>query len=165
MNCPACAHPMTEITTGAIAVDACQGGCGGLWFDPRELRKVDERHEGGGEALLDIPRSLKSRVDLDARRRCPRCPDTVLMRRLSSPQSRVTVDECPACGGFFLDPGELARIREESADAEPPGEPPPRVLPPEFAEQVAALEAQSQREVHESSLLTGLFQYLGWRIR
>ena len=38
MNCPACGNVMTEVTAGDIRVDACKGGCGGLWFDEWELR-------------------------------------------------------------------------------------------------------------------------------
>ena len=35
------------------------------------------------------------------------------MRHFYSPQRRVEVDECPNCGGVWLDAGELASIREE----------------------------------------------------
>jgi uncharacterized protein len=35
------------------------------------------------------------------------------MRHFFSPLRRVEVDECPQCGGYWLDAGELAAIREE----------------------------------------------------
>jgi len=41
------------------------------------------------------------------------CPDSVLMRHFFSAQRAVTVDECPTCGGVWLDAGELDRIRSE----------------------------------------------------
>lgn len=40
MNCPACGTAMTEVTVANVKVDACQGGCGGIWFDQFELAKV-----------------------------------------------------------------------------------------------------------------------------
>jgi hypothetical protein len=104
---------MTERQVGGIVVDACDGGCGGLWFDNRELQKVDEAHEAAGEALLDVRRDPRSRADLAARRRCPRCADVVLSRHFTSVTREVTIDDCPACGGVFLDQGELGAIRTE----------------------------------------------------
>lgn len=37
MNCPACARELTKTTAGPITVDACVGGCAGVWFDNFEL--------------------------------------------------------------------------------------------------------------------------------
>ena len=45
MNCPACSRPLTKLTVEDVDVDACHGGCGGLWFDNFELAKFDEPHE------------------------------------------------------------------------------------------------------------------------
>jgi len=36
-----------------------------------------------------------------------------MLRHFESMQRRVTVDECPQCGGEWLDAGELATIRSE----------------------------------------------------
>lgn len=118
MHCPACGRTLTERQIGAIVVDVCDGGCGGLWFDNRELQKVDEAHEAMGEALLDVRRDPRARADLASRRRCPRCDDVVLMRHFTSVKREVTIDECPACGGVFLDHGELRAIRTEFATEE-----------------------------------------------
>src|SRR3989442_3588149 len=75
MQCPACGNRMTEVKTGDITVDACTGGCGGLWFDHFELRKVDEPTQSAGESLLNIPQNPKVKVDQSQRRKCPRDPD------------------------------------------------------------------------------------------
>ena len=53
MKCPACKNDLEEIIIDDIAVDACQNGCGGIWFDRFEHQKVDEPHESAGEKLLD----------------------------------------------------------------------------------------------------------------
>jgi Zn-finger nucleic acid-binding protein len=94
----------------------CAGGCGGVWFDAFELLAVDEPGEAVGD-LLDIPydRDVKAH---GGRRDCPHCPGTVMMQHWFSVAREVQVDECPRCGGFFLDRGELAAIREQFPDEE-----------------------------------------------
>ena len=54
---------------GGITVDACVGGCGGIWSDRYELMRVDESHdESAGEKLLHIERDPTS--PWTARRGC-----------------------------------------------------------------------------------------------
>lgn len=115
MNCPACGHALTEITTSGITVDVCDGGCGGVWFDNYELDRVDEAHEPADDFLLGVVRDPAPVMDTSARRHCPRCPDLVMMRHFVSVRREVEVDECPGCGGVFLDHGELAAIRNQFA--------------------------------------------------
>jgi len=113
MNCPACGHLLTPVDVSHVAVDVCQDGCAGIWFDQRELRLFDESSEDAGQILIALAREPRVAVDATLRRRCPRCPDSVLMRHFFSAQRAVTVDECPTCGGVWLDAGELDRIRSE----------------------------------------------------
>ena len=113
MKCPACENQLTQIVAGSITVDACEGGCGGVWFDRFELEKVDEPHERAGEVLLNIEKNPQINVDEAKKRRCPRCMNVVMMRHFFSVKRQVLVDECPKCGGFWLDAGELAKIRNE----------------------------------------------------
>ncbi len=113
MNCPACGRELTQRTAGGVTVDACEGGCGGVWFDQLELQKLDDADEAAGEELLDVPRDPAARVDYEARWKCPKCPDTVMMRHFYSPKRQVEVDECASCGGFWLDAGELTHIRDQ----------------------------------------------------
>lgn len=111
MNCPACDRPLQPLKAGSITVDACIGGCGGIWFDAFEMQKVDESHERMGEPLLDIPCDPSVQVDFDRRRKCPRCETVVMLRHTHKDNPAVQVDECPGCGGFWLDAGELGLIR------------------------------------------------------
>jgi Zn-finger nucleic acid-binding protein len=111
MDCPACATTLTQTKAGEILVDACAGGCGGLWFDNFELMKVDEPAESAGAELLDIPRDASIEVDHEAARTCPKCEDTAMLRHLFNPAHKVEVDECPRCAGVWLDAGELSDIR------------------------------------------------------
>jgi Zn-finger nucleic acid-binding protein len=112
---------LTETQVGAVVVDVCHGGCGGIWFDLFELQRVDEQHEAAGEPLLNIPRDPALKVDFARKRDCPRCEGIKLKRHFFSAKRQVEVDQCPNCGGYWLDAGELEKIRaEKAAAAEPP---------------------------------------------
>ena len=115
MKCPACDHELQEMTVEDLTVDVCQNGCGGIWFDWFELQKVDEPSEQIGEALLNIEKDPACRPDHSKKRNCPRCRDVVMMRHFFSTLMAVAVDECPKCGGYWLDAGELKQIREQFA--------------------------------------------------
>jgi len=116
MKCPACFNELTEIQVGSLAVDACQGGCGGVWFDAFELQQVDEQDEAAGEPLLHIRRDERLVLDKSRKRECPRCAGIKLHRHFFSAKRRVEVDQCPNCGGYWLDAGELAMIRAETSE-------------------------------------------------
>ena len=116
MKCPACFNELTQLQVGSLVVDACQGGCGGIWFDAFELQQVDEETEPGGP-LLTIERDPQVVVDGSRKRECPRCAGIRLHRHFFSAKRRVEVDECPGCGGYWLDAGELAQIRAERSEA------------------------------------------------
>jgi Zn-finger nucleic acid-binding protein len=113
MKCPACFHELTEYKFGGVTVDACAGGCAGMWFDAFELQRVDEPHEVPGEHLLRVQRDPKLTVDFSRRRDCPRCMGVKLKRHFFSARKEVEVDHCPNCGGYWLDAGELEKIRTE----------------------------------------------------
>ena len=110
MRCPACGTAMTEVATGSIKVQACRGGCGGLWFDEWSLRKLEAQGPSAGAELLKVPQNSAVHVDPNQRRKCPVDQDIVMTRHFWSVKREVTVDQCPKCEGVFLDPGELAEI-------------------------------------------------------
>ena len=118
MECPACGNTLTRMTVADVTVDVCQGGCGGIWFDNQEVRKLDDREEAAGEALLDVQRDPNVTVDHDAQWGCPRCGHPAMTRHFYSPKRAVEVDECPRCGGVWLDSGELATIRTQYESGE-----------------------------------------------
>jgi len=119
MKCPACFNELTQQQIGSLVVDVCDGGCGGVWFDAFELQRADEEQEEVGERLLSIRRDPQLQVDPSRKRQCPRCTHMKLRRHFFSAKRRVEVDECPNCGGYWLDFGELSQIRaEKSEDAQ-----------------------------------------------
>ena len=116
MNCPACGGELSSNEAAGIEVDVC-ASCGGIWFDPFELMKVDEPHESAGEALLDVAGDHRVAVDHENPRQCPR-DGAQLARHFFSVKKQAEVDECPECGGVWLDVGELATIRTQFASEE-----------------------------------------------
>jgi len=113
MECPACSRQLKQMEVGEIVVDVCENGCGGIWFDNYEIQKVDEKHEAAGEELLNIARDPNVKVDHSQKRSCPKCPDQPMMQHFFSIKREVEVDECPACGGIWLDYGELGQMRDQ----------------------------------------------------
>jgi len=119
MKCPACFNELTQTQVGSLKVDVCEGGCAGVWFDAFELQRADDQQDVAGERLLNIRRDERVRVDPLRKRECPQCSGIKLRRHFFNAQRRVEVDECPNCGGYWLDAGELAQIRfEKSQDAQ-----------------------------------------------
>jgi Zn-finger nucleic acid-binding protein len=116
MNCPACDNRLTPVTAGGVTVDVCKSGCGGIWFDNFELPKLKDPLNFDATLLLQADYSGHVPVDFEKRRNCPKCPDIVMMRHFFSQRRQVQVDECPNCGGMWLDAGELAMIRKETAE-------------------------------------------------
>lgn len=119
LNCPACNFGLTEFTLGGITVDACHGGCGGIWFDAFELQHLDEERELPDEYLLRIQINPRIKVDFSRKRACPRCPGVMLQRHFYSVRREVEVDHCPGCGGYWLDAGEFEKIRRETSAPAP----------------------------------------------
>ena len=56
INCPACGKPMQKvyITNTGFYLDICTDGCGGIFFDNKELKHFDEYHENIDEIMYVI---------------------------------------------------------------------------------------------------------------
>jgi hypothetical protein len=103
-----------------MTLDVCYGGCGGIWFDATELERVSASAATTLHTIWNVP---TSNVKLTEPRMCPRCPDLVLERKWFSETKQVEIDQCPKCGGVWLDAGEFTRIYDEikGAKTAPPG--------------------------------------------
>ena len=112
MNCPRTGTQLREVDIDGTKVDVSEA-CGGLWLDSYELLKFDEAKESAGEKLIDLM-SEYSGDDIypEQRLNCPRDSEVVMMRRFYSVKRQIEIDECPKCGGIWLDAGELTKIRE-----------------------------------------------------
>ncbi len=159
MNCPACGKALREMTAGDVKVDVCDGGCGGVWFDNFELQKVDEQHESAGEVLLDIGRDQGAAVDHAARKNCPKCDGQVMMRHFAGVKKEVEVDECPACGGFWLDFGELATIRTQFASEEEKAKATEAYFADVFGDEFDKMRAESDATLKKARRIAHLFRF------
>jgi Zn-finger nucleic acid-binding protein len=121
MKCPACKEPLREKSASGMTLDLCYGGCGGIWFDATELERVDARAATTLHTIWQGP--VGPIVPLSEPRLCPRCPERALERKWFSNLEKVEIDQCPACGGIWLDAGEFSRIYDEikGAKVAPPG--------------------------------------------
>lgn|SRR5574344_52988 len=114
LRCPACQKPMTKVFVPkeGVNVDICLDGCGGMYFDNRELTYFDEQSEGIDNILEAIQGKTFEPVDQNNFRSCPVC-GARMVKNFTSDKRHITIDECYSCGGKFLDAGELVALREE----------------------------------------------------
>jgi uncharacterized protein len=161
MNCPACHRELRPRIVGDVTVDVCSDGCGGIWFDQGELRKFDEPNEAAGEQLLDIPHPANVTVDRSQRYRCTKCADSLLMRHLFSAKQAVTVDECPTCGGVWLDPGELRQIRSEYPSEAARREAAQRYMQEILGPELAMRRAERQEDLARTRRFANMFRFIG----
>lgn len=113
MRCPACLNGLNQLLVGDVIIDACQDGCGGIWCDRFEIKKLNQLGDSEIDEILNLAKNKKIEVVQNKKRRCPKCKDIVMQRHFFSVKKQVLVDECPKCGGFWLDAGELGNIRQE----------------------------------------------------
>ena len=112
LTCPACGKTMKKvlIPSAGINIDICLDGCGGIFFDNRELNKFDESHENADEILKLIEGREFQKIDESETRKCPVCH--IPMVKMGSGTGGVQIDVCNKCGAKFLGNGELLKIRE-----------------------------------------------------
>jgi uncharacterized protein len=88
-------------------VDVC-GGCGCMWFDPRELATATAC-ETTASSIDDPPpqrRGISKHVLATSKLVCPRDKHALVVREHFD-QPHVDIDQCPECSGVLLEPGEL----------------------------------------------------------
>ena len=114
MNCPACNNELQLVKITGVKVQACQGSCGGLWFEWNAIKKLKDRNPAAGAELLHVERAEGVHVFRDVQHPCPHCIHTLLYRHCFSKPFSYEVDQCSKCAGFWLDVGALARAPLQS---------------------------------------------------
>ena len=111
IKCPACGKVMKKIyiPDAAVIIDICFDGCGGIFFDNRELEKFDEKHDNIDKLIELIEKKEFIPVNDNESRLCPVCGAAML--KMGAAEGTVQIDVCQTCGGKFLDNGELQKIR------------------------------------------------------
>ena len=111
--CPRDGTPITSRLLGGPTLDfnlhECPT-CKGMWLDRGELQKL--MHDAEVEALL---RNYAAPAKNPAP--CPRDGEPMERRKIED----VEVDLCEACGGFWLDRGELEPLEESVHEIEEEG--------------------------------------------
>ncbi len=141
MICPACAAQLSALKLPGLTVDVCRAGCGGIWFDNFELSKVDAAHEPLGEALMKVEPNPAATI-VPNKRPCPKCLGIIMLQHKFSPEKPVVVDECPNCGGVWLDGGELTEIRRPAVAKEDRIEATQKFFNSLLTQELAQLKAQ-----------------------
>lgn len=160
MKCPACENQLQQMTVDDVTVDICKGGCGGIWFDNFEFKKFDEPHESAGEALLDTEPNKAVVVDHSKRLKCPKCDDTVMMRHFFSVKHEVEIDECPRCGGIWLDAGELKHIRTLFETEQQRKQAAEEYFSELFGAQFAAMKAEDEAKLAKAQKFANMFRFI-----
>lgn len=160
MECPVCGKQLQQMTAGDVTVDVCKGGCGGIWFDNFELKKFDESHESAGEQLLKIERDESLTIDHSKRLNCPKCSNVVMMRHFFSVKKQAEVDECPGCGGFWLDAGELYKIRNLFKTEEERHKAANEYFQEVFGDKLAAMRAEDEAKLQKTRKIANMFRFI-----
>ncbi len=108
INCPKCSAEMTLVSYDQIKVDRCTA-CGGLWFQPEELRALRDDIWMADYILDSGNKRVGKKANAIKDINCPECG--VLMNQESDPeQPHITYESCPAGHGTYLDAGEFTDI-------------------------------------------------------
>lgn len=161
MKCPRTGEELKEIEVCGVMVDISEA-CGGVWFDNFELSRFDEAHKSAGDELMKIMDQYRNDdIDLKEKIKCPRCTDVVLHRHYFSVKRTVEIDECPECGGVWLDPGELANIRAEYKTEKERNAEGAKFVDDIYAESELKKELEKHRiEKKQSSFFDKIFKFL-----
>ena len=108
MDCPKCSGEMEQVYYSRIEVDRCTQ-CGGLWFQPEELRRLrddvwmaDYIIDTGDKGVGKEANALKDY-------HCPICGEE-MQRDFDADQPHITYENCPNGHGTYLDAGELTDL-------------------------------------------------------
>lgn len=116
MKCPACQNTLQESVVAGVKVQACQGECGGLWFDRFQLKKIKAVKPGTGQSLLMIERAEGIKIYRGAEHTCPDCKTTLLYRHFYSVEGDTEINQCSKCRGFWVDLAGLAKLQTLPTD-------------------------------------------------
>jgi len=161
MRCPACGKAMQKIfvPSRGVNIDICTQGCGGIFFDNREFQMFDEKHEDIDDIIQAVENNDFQPVDESLPRYCPAC-GAKMVKNYASVKKEVQIDECYACGGKFLDHGELTKIRSQYETELERSNDVMKFIYNEVGQDIIAAEAASANAEKNKSLLKKLFDKL-----
>ena len=108
MQCPKCEGEMELVSYNKIEVDRCTS-CGGLWFQPEELRNLRD-DIWMADYIIDTGNKAEGKkANLMKEYPCPECGDTML-QEFDEEQPHITYESCPNGHGTYLDSGEFTDL-------------------------------------------------------
>jgi Zn-finger nucleic acid-binding protein len=118
LTCPSCGDSLKPKETAGVRAHVCEGGCGGLWFELQQVRRLKDRLPGSGQEFLFIERSEGVHLWRNPEHPCPVCRTTLLYRHCFSRKQEVEIDQCSKCGGYWVEPGRLAALGNDAKSPE-----------------------------------------------
>lgn len=161
LKCPACGRDMKEvlIKDRNVKIDICFDGCGGIFFDNRELNQFTDTSKDIKE-LVDLLKDRKfDEVDENKSRQCPVC-GLKMVKNFASPKKTVNIDQCYTCGGVFLDNKELSQIRGEYDNTDELRVDVEKMIEDNFGEELKKSELEA-KEAEKIDTVRELLLYLG----
>jgi Zn-finger nucleic acid-binding protein len=159
---PVTGRPMREIEVLGTHIHYCPA-TGGIWFDDGELHGIKQRLADAFPHLekIAIPEVQPSAPAATARA-CPVDGKALRTYRYLF-TSNVFLDECPQCGGIWVDDGELQSMHVALQEQEAY----PKDLPPEVVQKFAMAEFAVEHEKRLATLrgITSAMTLLTTRIR
>lgn len=161
MNCPTCNTKLSEVSIEDIQLDVCKDGCGGIWFDRFELEKLDEPHEFTDANLINILAvESPNKHDQSQKRKCPKCDNLVMMQHFYSVKKEVEVDHCPGCAGYWLDEGELFKIRNQFNTDEERKQAAMEHFADLFDDDLAQMQGESEEKAQQARRIANMFRLI-----
>ena len=108
MQCPKCTGEMELVSYDQIEVDRCTS-CGGLWFQPEELRALRDDIWMADYIIDSGDKSVGRKANDHKDYHCPECNATML-QEYDSEQPHITYESCPNGHGTYLDAGEFTDL-------------------------------------------------------
>ena len=109
MHCPACGHEFIEQNIDQVTLHVCDNGCGGVWLSWHDLSKFNEPIEPAQTPLM-IHKSENCIFSTSPQYGCPHCTNIMMIRRYVRVLDEVVIDECPSCGGIWVNGDDLDDI-------------------------------------------------------
>ena len=159
MICPACNSNLIEKEIEGVKINVCSLGCKGMWFDNFELKKFDEKNEYFPEALLNEMGNVPEKKGVTAKRKCP-LDSYIMMTHFFSIKKDVEIDECPKCGGIWLDAGELKTIREQFNDEQDRNAAAKAYFSQMFDKQLNSVHAETHEKQAHAQKFAGFFRFI-----
>ena len=83
-----------------------------------------------------------------------------MLRHFFSVKQEVEVDECPSCGGYWLDFGELARLREQFENEEERNGAAEEYFEEIFGKELTAMREESEEKLKKARKIAHMFRFI-----